>query len=53
MTIARLGPYDQHCLRVETAERPVHIGILAILERAPLRDAAGRLEIDAIKVYRD
>jgi WS/DGAT/MGAT family acyltransferase len=49
VTIARLGSYDRHCLRVETPERPIHLGILAIVEGAPLRDASGQIRLDAVR----
>ncbi len=47
--IRRLTAYDQHCLRVERAGRPLQMGVLAILDESDLLDAEGRLPIDAIR----
>ncbi len=51
----RLSGYDLHCLAAETPARPLHLGILAVLDGgAPLEgqallDPAGRLRLDAIR----
>ena len=38
----RLSAYDQHCLTVETPARPLHVGILAVLDGRALLDAIPR-----------
>lgn len=43
--VPRLTAYDQHCLRVETPARPLHLGILALLEDGALVDQLGRLRL--------
>ncbi len=43
--LPRLTAYDQHCLRAETPARPLHLGILAVLEGGALADPAGRLRL--------
>jgi diacylglycerol O-acyltransferase / wax synthase len=43
--LPRLTAYDQHCLRAETPARPLHLGILALLEDGALLDPAGRLRL--------
>jgi WS/DGAT/MGAT family acyltransferase len=48
-SIHRLSRYDRHCLAVETASRPIHVGILAVLEPAALVDPAGRLRLADIR----
>ena len=45
----RLSAYDLHCLRAETPERPVHVGVLAILEARNLLDDAGRLRLTDLR----
>ena len=47
--IRRLTAYDQHCLRVERSDRPLQMGVLAVLGGRGLLDAEGRLPIDAIR----
>lgn len=47
--IARLGAYDEHCLRVERPARPGHLGMLAIVEAAPLLDRDGRLRLGPVR----
>lgn len=41
--IRRLSRYDLHCLAVETPARPIHMGILAVLDGASLLDQRDRL----------
>ncbi len=43
--IRRLRRYDLHCLAVETPARPIHVGILAVLDGGALLDPAGRLRL--------
>jgi diacylglycerol O-acyltransferase len=45
----RLTAYDQHCLRVETPERPLQVGILAVLDGRNLLDRAGRLRLADVR----
>jgi diacylglycerol O-acyltransferase / wax synthase len=47
--LSRLTAYDQHCLRVETPARPIHLGILAVLEGGALVDPAGRLRLSDLR----
>jgi diacylglycerol O-acyltransferase len=51
--IRRLTTYDQHCLRVETADRPLQLGVLALLEAGGLLDADGRPRVDALRTAVD
>lgn len=43
LTVRRLRAYDVHCLRVETPDRPAHLGVLAILDGTSLLDGDGSL----------
>jgi diacylglycerol O-acyltransferase len=47
--VRRLGRYDLHCLAVETPARPIHLGILAVLDGRALLDPAGRLRLADIR----
>jgi WS/DGAT/MGAT family acyltransferase len=45
----RLSAYDVHCLRVETPARPLHLGILAIVDGPSLLDGRGELRLMEIR----
>ncbi len=47
--VRRLSGYDVHCLTVETRARPIHVGILAVVDGAALCDPAGRLRLATIR----
>ena len=47
--VRRLSGYDVHCLTVETRARPIHVGILAVVDGRALCDSAGRLRLAAIR----
>ncbi|MFI5261977.1 MAG: wax ester/triacylglycerol synthase domain-containing protein [Candidatus Limnocylindrales bacterium] len=47
--IRRLSRYDLHCLAVETRARPIHMGILAVVDGGPLLDPAGELRLAAVR----
>jgi diacylglycerol O-acyltransferase len=47
--LERLGPLDISNLRVEDHGLPMHVAALAVLEQAPLLDAAGQLRLDALR----
>ncbi|OLL17718.1 MULTISPECIES: wax ester/triacylglycerol synthase family O-acyltransferase [unclassified Rhodococcus (in: high G+C Gram-positive bacteria)] len=47
----RLSPLDVGNLRVEDRGVPMHVAALAVLDGAPLRDAAGRLRLAAIREH--
>ncbi len=45
----RLSAYDRHCLRAETPDRPLQIGILADLDGRTLLDPSGRLRLAELR----
>lgn len=45
----RLSATDASFLHIETPHEPQHVGSLSYLEGAPLRDASGRIAIDALR----
>ncbi len=47
--LARLSPVDVANLRVEDRGVPMHVAALAVVEGAPLLDAAGQLRLDAVR----
>lgn len=47
--IRRLSGYDVHCLRVETPSRPIHMGILAVVDGSSLLDDEGGLRVAEIR----
>ncbi|HZD68000.1 MAG TPA: wax ester/triacylglycerol synthase family O-acyltransferase [Actinomycetes bacterium] len=49
--LERLSPLDVSNLRVEDHGLPMHVAALAILEAAPLLDAAGQLRLDALREH--
>lgn len=49
--IARLGWADLNNLSVEADDMPMHQGVLASLDAAPLRDAAGRVRLADIRAH--
>lgn len=49
MELDRLSAQDASNLRIEARGVPMHVAALAILEGAPLRDAEGRLRLEALR----
>jgi WS/DGAT/MGAT family acyltransferase len=45
----RLTALDESFLHLERPETPMHVGAVAILERAPFYDAAGRFRLDDVR----
>jgi WS/DGAT/MGAT family acyltransferase len=48
--IRRLSRYDLHCLAVETAARPINVGILAIVDGRSLCDAEGHPRLADVRL---
>ena len=49
MSYERLSATDASFLHIETAHEPQHVGSLAVMEAAPLRDDTGRIRIDELR----
>ncbi len=49
LELDRLSTQDASNLRIEARGVPMHVAALAILEGAPLRDAEGRLRLEALR----
>jgi diacylglycerol O-acyltransferase / wax synthase len=47
--LERLSPVDAANLRVERQGMPMHIAALAVVDGAPLLDAAGQLQLEAVR----
>jgi WS/DGAT/MGAT family acyltransferase len=45
----RLTALDESFLHLERPETPMHVGAVAVLERAPFYDADGRFRLDAVR----
>jgi diacylglycerol O-acyltransferase / wax synthase len=49
MAYDRLSALDETFLHLESAETPMHVGAVAILEREPLYGAGGRFRLDDVR----
>ncbi len=45
----RLTALDESFLHLERPETPIHVGAVAVLERTPFLDAAGRFRLDEVR----